>query len=182
MTPTLSGDETKRSSLLWLVDFAGFPQRVPHCASIEALSARAIENDLLPPRYEIDGLGKRTHRLRWDHHCAMHVGVDHVIMAHKHAKDGHVAFHLNHMHVSMARPDAPANDLKAGREHVDVAERTIGDATGHAEGGMDSRLHLAPERAKPGTIVDVLDDSDGREAASRHVVVPVFARRDRTAR
>ena len=150
MTPTLSGDETKRSSLLWLVDFAGFPQRVPHCASIEALSTRAIENDLLPPRYEIDGLGKRTHRLRWDHHCAMHVGVDHVIMAHKHARDVYVTLHLNHVNMRMAWPDAAANDLKAGGQHVDIAKRAVGYATRHAEGGMDSRLHLAPERAEPG--------------------------------
>src|ERR1700677_3480785 len=125
MTPTLSGDETKRSSRLWLVNFAGFAQRFPHCASTEAVSARAIENDLLPPRYEIDSLRQCAHSLGRNDNGTVNVGVHNIVVADKHAKDGHVAFHLNHVHMRVARPDAAANDLKAGREHVDVAERTI---------------------------------------------------------
>src|ERR1700677_1978789 len=182
MTPTLSGDETKRSSLPRLVDFAGFPQRVPHGASTEAMSTRVIENDLLSPRYKIDSLRQRAHSLGRNDNCTVNVGVHNIVVADKHAKDGHVAFHLNHVHMRVARPDAAANDLKAGREHVNVAERTIGDTAAHSEACMDSGLDLAPECAKPRTVVDVLDNSDGREAASRHVVVPVFARGNRTAR
>src|ERR1700678_768097 len=152
MKPTLSGDETKRSSLPRLVDVAGFPQR----ASPQATRPRPIENALLPPRYEIDSLRQCAHSLGRNDNGTVNVGVHNIVVADKHAKDGHVAFHLNHVHMRVARPDAAANDLKAGREHVNVAERTIGDTAAHSEACMDSGLDLAPECAKPRTVGDVL--------------------------
>src|SRR5271167_481524 len=163
MTPTPSEDETKRSSLLWLVDFAGFPQRVPHCASIEAMSARAIENDLLPPRYQIDSLRQRAHSLGRNDDRAVNIRVHDIVVAGKHAKDVHVAFHLNHVHMRMARPDAAANDLEAGREHVDVAERPIGDAAAHSETCVNGGLNLSPESAVARRIVEVLNDRNRRK-------------------
>src|SRR5271165_3794241 len=86
------------------------------------------------------------------------------------------------MHMSMARTDAPADDLKAGRERIDVAERAIRDATQHAKRQVYGRLNLAPERAIPRSIVDVLERHDRRETFGGDVIVPVFARRDWPAR
>ena len=87
MTPTLSGDETKRSSLQRSVDFAGFLQCVPHCEGVEAMSARAIENNLLPPRYEVDCLWQRAHGPRRNDNRAMNIRVYDIVVADKHAKD-----------------------------------------------------------------------------------------------
>jgi hypothetical protein len=43
---------------------------------------------------------------------------------------------------------------------------------------MHRRLHLSPKGAKTGTVVDVLNNRDGRKAVSSDVVVPVLARRN----
>lgn len=75
MTPTLSGDGTMRSSMPCLVDFAGFLQRVPHRTGIEAMSARAVENDLFSPRYKVDGLWQRAYGLRRNDNRTVNIGV-----------------------------------------------------------------------------------------------------------
>jgi hypothetical protein len=97
-------------------------------------------------------------------------------------KNSHVAFHLRHVHMRVAWADAAANDLEAGREHVDVAERAVGHAALNAEGGVHGRLHLSPKRAEARPVVHVLDDCDRRHGPRRHIVVPILARGDGSAR
>ena len=99
----------------------------------------------------------------------MNVGVDDVVVADEHAEDVHVAFHLDHVDVRVARADPTADDLEAGRQHVDVAERAVGDAAADSEASMDGGVDLAPERAEARRIVDVLNDRDvGRPLASQY--------------
>ena len=105
----------------------------------------------------------------------MNIRVYDIVVADKHAKDVHVAFHLNHMHMRMARTDAAANDLEAGREHVDVSERPIGDAAAYSETRMHGGVDLAPERAEARRIVEVLNDHDSRKAFGLTIFIPVLA-------
>ena len=77
---------------------------------------------------------------------------------------------------------AAADDLEAGGEHVEIAERAVGDAAKHAEGEMHGGLHFTPEGAEAGEIVDVLQQGHGRQVAGFDVFVPVFTRRDGATR
>src|SRR5579872_6937197 len=52
----------------------------------------------------------------------------------------------------------------------------------HAEREMHRRLHLSPKGAEARTIVDILNDGDGRQVASGDVIVPLLARRDGRSR
>jgi len=112
----------------------------------------------------------------------MNIRVYDIVVADKHAKDVHVAFHLNHMHMRMARTDAAANDLEAGREHVDVSERPIGDAAAYSDTRMHGGLDLAPERAEARRIVEVLNDHDSRKAFGLTIFIPVLAGRNGSTR
>ena len=164
------------------MDFAGFAERVPHRVAREAGSARPVEDHLLASRQKVDRLRKRAHRLRRNHDRAMRVGVDDVVVAQQACRKcsrrtSSAAY--AHAH-GLARP--AANDLEARSEHIDVAKGAIGYAAGHTECGMHGRLHLAPPGPQARTVVHVLDNGDRRHADPRYIMVPIFSRRDGSAR
>jgi hypothetical protein len=159
----------------------GLLQRRPHMGAGEAWRPGHVENDLLPPRAQIDRRRQRAHRGGGDHHRPVEVGMHHVVMRDHHPEHAHLPAHRNHVHVRMARSDPPADDLKHRCQHVEVAERAVGDTAEHAEPGMHGGLHLAPERAIAGPVIDVLQHRDGGQVGvGGDIIVPVLPRRDRS--
>src|SRR5579863_1693404 len=142
-------------------------QRLAHLGAVKPRRAGGVEDRFLAPGDCLDRLGQPYDRIRRDHDRAVKIGVDHVVMPRQHAEDIRVAAHLHHMDVRVAWADPPAENLEARREHVEVAERSIGDAAFDAEREMRRRLHLAPEGAIAGLVVDVLDTAMvGRPSAA----------------
>jgi hypothetical protein len=153
-------------------------QGLAHSGAVEVGRPRHVEDRFFAARDEIDRIGQSPDGVCGDDHGAVEVGVNEVAIADAHAEDIDLATHLNKMHMRMARHDAAADDLKAGRQHIEVAERSVCDATLGAEREMNRRLHLAPEGAEAGTIVDILDDGDCRQVVGGDVIVPFLARRN----
>ena len=76
----------------------------------------------LPADQRSIAAGSCLHRIGRDHHRAVAVGMDDVVMHRRHAVHQHVAAVIDHVHMRVARVDHAADDLEAGRQHVEVAE------------------------------------------------------------
>ena len=100
-------------------------------------------------RRETRSIARRQFRdaLSGNHHRAVEIGVNDVVVADQHAEDVHLAFHLHHVDVRVARADATADDLETRCEHVEVAERAVGDAADAAE-SRDERLSAPRPRTR----------------------------------
>ena len=112
----------------------------------------------------------------------MNVGMNDVVVPGEHAENAYVAIHPHHVNMRVARPDAAADDLETWSQHIDVAERAVGDAAAHAQARMDSRMDLAPKGAEAWRIVEILKDRDGWKSLGGAILVPVLARRDGSSR
>src|SRR5207237_1589584 len=68
---------------------------------------------------------------------------------------------IDQVDVGVGDGDAPGEEMKLElADLVQVAGRAVGDRADAAERAVDVALHVSPERADPGRIVQVLDDHD----------------------
>ena len=87
-----------------------------------------IEDDLIAPDDEVDGGGQVARDGRRHDDGAVAVGVDEVAVAHAHAVDVDRAAEIDDVDPGVARPDFAGEQLEARRQHVEVADRAVGDA------------------------------------------------------
>ena len=104
----------------------------------------------------VDRRGQRArHGLRHDHR-AVAVGVDEIAVAHAHAVNVDRAAEIDDVDMGVTGADFAGQQLETGRQHIQIADRAVGDAAQAAERLMHSGVDLAPPGAEAGTRIDVL--------------------------
>ena len=120
--------------------------------------------------------------MRGDDDRAMHVGMDHIIMRRLHAEHIHRLAEIDDMDVRMAGADPAADDLEVLGGCGKIAEGAVGHAAERAEPAVQIGVHLAPERAIAGPVIQILNDDDGRQRRVRDIFIPGDALGDLAAR
>jgi hypothetical protein len=164
------------------MNLACSPQCFSHIGAGKTGGPSDVKYHLLASGDEVDCGWKLSHGEVRNDDSAVKISMDYVTMVHRHSEDVHVAFHRNKVDMSMAWPDTAADDLKTGREHVEVTKRAISDASGDPEPGVNCCLHLSPKSAKAGPIVNVLNDGNRGQVTCRDIVVPIFTLRHGSTR
>ena len=157
-----------------LVDLVRLRQGFAQRGDVEVAAPAHVEHHLLAARDEVDRRRQRAHGVGRDDHRAVAVRVDHLVMRARHSVDRHLAAEIHDVDMGVRRIDH-ADDLEPGRDHVEVAEGAVGDAAEGAEPLVDVGVHLAPEGAGAGRLVQVLEHDDGRQVGVGDVLVPAQA-------
>ena len=145
-----------------LVDVVRLGHRRPQLLDAEiGLAGRGQDRRLAPGAqvYRHQDVGKPVRR---QDYRAMAVGMDQVARADPHAVHRDLQVDGLDMRPGMAGSDASGEQLEIGGDHVQVADRAIGDAALHAQSLVHRRVDLAPEGAVARLRIEILDHGDGR--------------------
>ena len=153
------------------VDVFLFVEGLAQAGDRKAGGLGGVDDNLFAPRHQRVGRRNFLDRLVRDHDSAVAVGMDDVIGGDHHTGDADGAAKIDQMDMRVRWHDRAGEHKKAGRHHIEIADRAVGDHAGAAEPLMDMGLHLAPERAKPGIgSVDVLDHRDAWHRLGRDML------------